>query len=777
MTVANITPSVDYLEDGVSTNFPLPFRFLNPSDIKVVRELSDGSTLNLVYGVDYTVTGGSSDAGGTLAVRAAAAAGAKLHAWRLTARSQTATYKTADRFPAQSHEAALDKAGLIDQEQDVDIGRAIKVPRGKLAPELGDVAPGEVITRNGDRLEGLSVDDFTAPARNAATEAANFATILQNFVMGMWYATPEEGVDPVTGVSPGRSYQVLSAGRLSGWVNRNGVPLGPLYSFATIAEFAKFFGDRPVNPCDAPYFAAGDGVTNDNAAFLAALESGRMVDGGGRTFAIRNVLRPSIFAGLRNCKLKWLDPADHPTGALLDIIDISGFEISDVAIDIGAETNTGSAGDSDRNGLRIHSSEPGVTAVEGFRVSRVDVTGDGHGSRIQIRGARRFQVEGCYVHDGVASYNVDPSNDIANGFDFKHCTNFTFANNRVDRLLAVIGGTAVNLNTRGYLVAECQDFLDVNNSASMVGQGCDYSGAITGTDPIGVRGFSKIGGVYTDCGYFGIKFANVARDGLVSDVLVIRPGMIGVVASGSNVPLTGAAEQLNTQNIDFHDCKVVDPTGLNGYASQGFRAMRNVNSPSWPRGIRFHNCVAVDTQAVPKMAYGFANDVLYDGASLQINEAIGCISRGHVDDAMQGMQSWTCRLTGNANQSVPSSTATAIHWTLDQADSVEMHSTSANTDLVTIPVSGRWLIQASVNYAAAAGGYRRAEVRRNGNAVNGGVATQAAVDGNPTVVRHEIDVTCVAGDTIKVEAYQNTGAPLDVQMGNSFFSATLLEQS
>lgn len=766
-----------YLTNGVTTVFP--FTFTAPSADEVDVVLRNASGVDTVA-TGFTTTLLPGGVGGSVAFAAPPAPGFQLFVLLEPEFTQNIAFENGSAWRAEPVNEGYDRSALRDQALKRDVDRGLKAPVGESGftlPDAQNRAEKALFFAPDGTPDTISVDDFAEPARAAAIDAANFATILQNFVMGMWYPTPEAGVDPVTGVPPGRSYQVLSAGRLSGYTNNNGVPLGPLYTFATMAEFARFFGDRPVNPCDAPYYAAGDGVTDDNAAFLAALESGRIVDGGGRTFAIRDVLRPSSFAGLRNCKLRWLDPAAHPTGALLNIVGISVFDIDSVEIDIGDVTNTGAAGDSDRNGLRIWSSNPGVTTVEGFRVSRVSVTGNGHGSRIQIRGAKRFHVDDCYVHDCIASYTTDPTNDIMNGFDFKYCTNFTFSNNRVDRLLSVQSGAPTNIHTRGYLVAECQDFLDVNNCATSVGQGCDYSGAITPTDPIGVRGFNKIGGVYADCGYFGIKFANVARDGRISDVSVIRPGMIGVVASGSNVTLTGASEQLNTQNLDFFNCKVIDPLGRTGYASQGFRVMSNSNSPTWPRGVRFHNCVASDTQASPKMVFGFQNDVTYDGASKKINEAIGCISRGQTGDAMQGMQSWTCRLTGNNTQAIASSTATPLNWNVEQADSVGMHSQTTNIETITIPIAGRWRFTFIVNFAAQANGFREAQLRRNGVAINGGRFTEAAVAGAPTVIRGELEVTCVAGDTFRVEAYQDSGSSATVQLSNSFFYVSLLEES
>ncbi|WP_294277565.1 hypothetical protein [uncultured Sphingomonas sp.] len=138
MTVAAKPATISYIEDGVSVSFAVPFRFKAASDL-VVERLGDGSVITLQLGTDYTVTGGATDAGGTL-TRTVATAGATLRITRDTARAQPMTYATGDRFPAASHEEALDRQMLVAQEQDAKqadtISRALLLPPGEVAPDL-----------------------------------------------------------------------------------------------------------------------------------------------------------------------------------------------------------------------------------------------------------------------------------------------------------------------------------------------------------------------------------------------------------------------------------------------------------------------------------------------------------------------------------------------------------------------------------------------------------------------------------------------------------------
>lgn len=144
MTAANKPPFKQYQGDGVTVGFAAEFRFNAPSHIHVRLIAADGSFSDLAYGTDYSVTGGVTDAGGTVTMIVAPPIGSRLQIRRITPRDQSMNYTTTDTFPAESHEAAIDKAMLVDQEQDVAIddlgGRALLVPVGETSAELPSAA-------------------------------------------------------------------------------------------------------------------------------------------------------------------------------------------------------------------------------------------------------------------------------------------------------------------------------------------------------------------------------------------------------------------------------------------------------------------------------------------------------------------------------------------------------------------------------------------------------------------------------------------------------------
>ena len=160
MTVATTASSISYAEDGTSVVFAVPFKFGLATDLVVRRLIPGAAAVLLALGTDYSVSGAGADAGGSI-TRTAATSGATLLIDRKTSRIQDMHYATGDRFPAASHEAALDRLSEVDQEQDTQLSRALQVPPGETGGTLPALADrqGKVVTFGADG--GLAaVDSF-----------------------------------------------------------------------------------------------------------------------------------------------------------------------------------------------------------------------------------------------------------------------------------------------------------------------------------------------------------------------------------------------------------------------------------------------------------------------------------------------------------------------------------------------------------------------------------------------------------------------------------------
>jgi hypothetical protein len=139
MTLAALTPEVTYNGNGASIEFVAPFRFL-AGTLVVERIAEDGETETLTADVDYTVTGGETDDGGTVTLTEVPATGELVRITRSTELAQQTDYETNDTFPAETHEQRLDQQMMVAQEIKVDVddtrARAVMFRPGSAAPSF-----------------------------------------------------------------------------------------------------------------------------------------------------------------------------------------------------------------------------------------------------------------------------------------------------------------------------------------------------------------------------------------------------------------------------------------------------------------------------------------------------------------------------------------------------------------------------------------------------------------------------------------------------------------
>lgn len=135
MTLQTTIPLAEYVENGVTLVHPVPFQFGAASDVACSR-IAAGVETMVTLGADYNVTGGGG-ATGSITKTSAGTPGTIFRIKRRTTRSQPTDYTPGDDFPAETHEAALDRLAAVNQEQDVNIAdiesRAVRVPVGESA--------------------------------------------------------------------------------------------------------------------------------------------------------------------------------------------------------------------------------------------------------------------------------------------------------------------------------------------------------------------------------------------------------------------------------------------------------------------------------------------------------------------------------------------------------------------------------------------------------------------------------------------------------------------
>lgn len=530
--------------------------------------------------------------------------------------------------------------------------------------------------------------------------------------------------------------------------------------------------------------AVGDGATDDLGKVKAALESGKIVDGGGLSYAIDGTLKPTSFKGLKNATLIQISDNTSTNFDTLFLEGLSGFVIRDVIINMGSNVTTLFADDAN-NGIKILGTTSGsgtsqtATYVEDFTLSNVTVTGNSCGTGIHIRHAKRFSVIDCIVRDRISGSSPDPTNDSQNGFQFNDCANFEVMGCTVYNLKTRLGGADTNKWTRGFLFAEIRDCTITGCNSVINDQGYDFSGAVSDTSPSyyqGNRRFTVSGCSAASNGTFGFKCANVTHDGLFSGCIVSNVGNTGFVVSSQNTAIALSNDSYRTQNLTYTGCKVVNSlnNGWSGYTSAGFYVDADA-SGLYPRNVKFVGCSVEDNQAVKTTQNGFATSVLpinpYDtdyNKDVTIS-AKNCSTFGVVTPYNQ-IHFPGCHLVGVDAGSANDSTWTEVNWNgTEVQDPAGLHNAAVNSEQVIIKESGLYIMSSSVVFNTTAAGQRKIRILRNGSAT--GIESQvSAHPTNQSTVSATGTYYLATGDVIRVEVWQDSGAALSFEREPSYFS-------
>src|SRR5690348_3474277 len=97
-----------YSGDGSTQIFSYPVRFLTDAELTVVLQAADGTQATQTLNTDYTVSDAGEDAGGSVTMLTAPAAGERLYIFRDTSPTQSLDLEDGVRTPAQSVEDQLD---------------------------------------------------------------------------------------------------------------------------------------------------------------------------------------------------------------------------------------------------------------------------------------------------------------------------------------------------------------------------------------------------------------------------------------------------------------------------------------------------------------------------------------------------------------------------------------------------------------------------------------------------------------------------------------------
>lgn len=518
-----------------------------------------------------------------------------------------------------------------------------------------------------------------------------------------------------------------------------------------------------VSPLD--FGAIGNGVANDAAALVAAIATGKVVDGGGLTYAVSGtVTLSSSIAGLQNIRIKQLTPTASNTRTLV-IDGASEFFLRDVTVDRGGSAGytVGAIGSSGEwAGIRISNSSR-------FTLDNVLVTNGGRGTGIVLWVCTDFE---C-VASGVTEHywqEVNPaspviSDDVVQPWWVDNCARFTFTGCFARNITTGVPGnptvgvavSQVNRYTR-WAFGGNSNFGLTNCTSSVIDQGFDFTGSL-GNSYFTITNCRAI-----DCGAVGFKFANSSFNGVVSNCVAEDCGYFGFGVQG----MTEVSNPL-VRNITFSNCQAIN-IGSNGYFSTtyGFCVLQSSIDVTYPRSIRFQNCSAVDEQTVKTMDFGFFSNV----AQVQWNTAgwdtpinntcYQCNSIGQTNVPYSGIAFSAAMLISSNSITSNSSTWTEVEFSGEAYDPAALHNTSTNTPNLFIKESGVYLATATVIFAANATGTRKIRFLVNGGAGSYPEFEVAAHPTDITTITGTLVLPLISGNSFRIEAWQDSGGGLSI---------------
>jgi hypothetical protein len=177
MSLATTVNKVQYTANGSTTVFSFPYKFNINSDL-VVTESNVTTGVNTVKTLTthYTVSGAGNAGGGSVTFLVAPVASRRVTIERLVALTQETDYQPDDDFPAEVHEAALDKLTMIAQQISAINDRTIKAPIADSITlstlPIDTFRANKALVFDATGQISVSVDNFSDYAASVATATA-----------------------------------------------------------------------------------------------------------------------------------------------------------------------------------------------------------------------------------------------------------------------------------------------------------------------------------------------------------------------------------------------------------------------------------------------------------------------------------------------------------------------------------------------------------------------------------------------------------------------------
>lgn len=267
MTVTSTANKITYTGSGTTGPFTYNFKIFEDSDLEVVKyTIADGTSVVMTLTTDYTVTGAGNDAGGTVSLVAVLSSSYKLIIRRVLPITQEVDYIANDPFPAATHEEALDRSTMINQQQQEQLDRAVLVPIGTTTD------PEDLLSQ----IEA-SADTATAAAATATAAVGSLVYYWGGTVGGTADAITLTPSPAITLYSAGMRFAFLATGTNTGATTVNISALG-VKSVKTLLGAALAAGDITSGNIYSMTYDGTDFRLHESPKLLKAANGGTAAD-------------------------------------------------------------------------------------------------------------------------------------------------------------------------------------------------------------------------------------------------------------------------------------------------------------------------------------------------------------------------------------------------------------------------------------------------------------------------------------------------------------------
>ena len=215
MTISSVINRVDYTGTGSANTYSFTFKVLSASDLLVTEKDTNGVETTLALTTDYTVTLNANGTGSITLVAGNLTIDYTLTIRRVRTLTQATDIRNQGEFFPETHEDAFDHFIMVDQQQQDEIDRSVKLPETIPGSAFDPTLPTDIegatnkvimTDSDGNALEmgptASEISNAQTYANNASTSAASSATSASASESSASNAATSESKDPVARLIP-----------------------------------------------------------------------------------------------------------------------------------------------------------------------------------------------------------------------------------------------------------------------------------------------------------------------------------------------------------------------------------------------------------------------------------------------------------------------------------------------------------------------------------------------------------------------------------------------